>query len=105
MQGAGNNDFAYVTLLTLNASGPDDLFLTVDIIKYASPQLLSRVTFEKDASDIEYYSNSKQDFYILSNLNTITSVWSDGVLVQQITGNISRDDIKKMIDSIGGGIS
>ena len=67
--------------------------------------LLSRVTFEKDASDIEYYSNSKQDFYILSNLNTITGGWADGVLVQQITGNISRDDIKKMIDSIGGGIS
>ena len=93
------------TLLTLNASGPDDLFLTVDIIKYAFHQLLSRVTFEKDASDIEYYSNSKQDFYILSNLNTITGGWADGVLVQQITGNISRDDIKKMIDSIGGGIS
>lgn len=90
------------TAVTLDASGPDGLFVTVDFIKYSSPQLLSEVTFEKDSSDVEHYSNSKQDFYILSNLNSITAVWSDGIIVQQITGTISRDDIKKMIDSIGG---
>lgn len=93
------------TSVTLDASGPNDLFVTVDIIKYFSPQQLPKSNFEKDASNIEYYSNSKQEFYLLSNLNTITAVWSDGLLVQQITGNISRDDIKKMIDSIGGNIN
>ena len=91
--------------VTLEAVGPDGSFVSVDIIQYSSTQLLPKTSFEKDARDIEYYSNSKQDFYILSNLNTTTAVWSDGLLVQQITGNLSGDDIKKMIDSIGGNIS
>lgn len=93
------------TSVTLDVSGLGDTFVCVEIIKYSSPQQLPKSIFEKDASNIEYYSNSKQEFYLLSNLNTITAVWSDGLLVQQITGNISRDDIKKMIDSIGGNIN
>ena len=75
--------------------------VSVDVIQYSSAQELSKINFEKDAGNIEYYSNSKQTFYILSNLNTTTAVWSDGLVMQQNTGNISKDDIKKMIDSIG----
>ena len=94
------------TSVTVEAYGPDDLLLTLEFIKYTSPELVSESSFEKDANDIEYYSNSKQGFYILSNMSSYTAVWSDGLLVQQITGNnIPRDDIKKMIDSIGGGVS
>lgn len=93
------------TSVTLEATGPDGSFVSVDIIQYSSTQLLPKTSFEKDSDDIEYYSNSKQNFYILSNLNTTTAVWSDGLLVQQITGSLSDDDMKKMIDSIGGNIS
>ena len=93
------------TTVTLDARGPDSLFVTVDFVKYASPQLLSEASFEKDSEEIEYYSNLTQNFYLLSNLDTITAIWSDGLVVQQITGNISRDDIKKIIDSIGEDIN
>ena len=57
--------------------------------------------FEKDAENVEQYSNNQQTFYILSNVDTITATWSDGLLVEQIAGNISDEDIKKIIDSIG----
>lgn len=89
------------TSVTLEAYGPDDSLLTVEFIKYTSPELVSESSFEKDANDVEYYSNSKQGFYILSNMDSYTAVWSDGIILQQITGTISRDDIKKIIDSIG----
>ena len=41
-------------------------------------------------------------FYILSNVDTITATWSDGLIVEQITGNISDEYMKKIIDSMEG---
>lgn len=89
------------TSVNFTAKNISGSFVSVDVIQYSSAQALPKINFEKDAGNIEYYSNSKQTFYILSNLNTTTAVWSDGLVMQQITGNMSKDDIKKMIDSIG----
>ena len=52
--------------------------------------------------DVGEDSNESQTFYILSNADTITATWSDGLLVEQFSGNISEDTIKNLIDSIGG---
>lgn len=93
------------TSISLDAENTDGSFVSVDVIQYSSAHQLSKATFEKDANNIEYYSNSTQTFYILSNLDYTTAVWSNGLLVQQITGNIKKDDIKKIIDSIGGDIN
>ena len=93
------------TSISLDAENTDGLFVSVDIIQYSSAHQLSKATFEKDANNIEYYSNSTQTFYLLSNIDYTTAVWSDGLLVQQITGNIEKDDIKKIIDSIGGDVN
>ena len=76
--------------------------LSLDIIRYTSADYLSGTQFEKDTENIEQYSNDQQTFYILSNVDTITATWSDGLIVEQITGNISDEYMKKIIDSIGG---
>ena len=76
--------------------------LSIDIIRYSSGQYLSDTSFEKDADDVEHYSNDFQTFYILSNIDTITATWSDNLLMEQISGEISESDLKNIIDSIGG---
>lgn len=88
--------------VSFSASSSDGTFFSMDVICYNSADYLSDTQFEKDAENVEQYSNNQQTFYILSNVDTITATWSDGLLVEQITGNISDKDIKKIIDSIGG---
>lgn len=50
---------------------------------------------------MEQYLSNQKTFYIFSNIDTITATWSDGLLVEQITGNVSIEEIKAIIDSIG----
>lgn len=63
---------------------------------------MQKTNFEKDSNDVLQYSNGRQTFYILSNIDTVTAVWSDGLTIVQITGNIPNDVLVDMIDSIGG---
>ena len=72
------------------------------ITRYQIPEDLDYLTFEKDDSSIEQYMVGSQSFYILSNNNNITATWSNGLLVEQISGNLTVDEMKKIIDSIGG---
>lgn len=76
--------------------------LSVDIVRYNSTQYLSNTLFEKDGEDAEQYSNSFQTFYVLSNIDTVVAAWSDNLLMEQISGEISEKDLKRIIDSIGG---
>ena len=102
---AGNLEIASSTIgdtVNFVASSENGTTFSLDIIRYTSTDYLSSTQFEKDAENIEQYSNSQQTFYILSNVDTITATWSDGLLVEQIAGNISDEDMKKIIDSIGG---
>ena len=80
------------------ASSENGTTFSLDIIRYTSADYLSGTQFEKDTENIEQYSND----HILSNVDTITATWSDGLIVEQITGNISDEYMKKIIDSIGG---
>lgn len=58
--------------------------------------------FEKDSGSVEIYTGNERTFYMMSNLNTITATWGDGSLVETIRGKLSADEVKKMIDSMGG---
>lgn len=100
----GNLDISsspFSDIVNFSASSENGTSFSLDIIRYTSADYLSATQFEKDVEDVEQYSNNQQTFYILSNVDTITATWSNGLLVEQITGNISDEDIKKIIDSIG----
>lgn len=86
--------------VTFNGSG--EQFFILAITRYQIPEDLDYLTFEKDDSSIEQYMVGSQSFYILSNNNNITATWSNGLLVEQISGNLTVDEMKKIIDSIGG---
>ena len=91
------SDTVYDTFYDAN-----DRFFNVEIIRYRSEEYVQATQFEKDDTQVEIYSNGRQSFYILSNIDTITAVWSDGLYMEQINGTISREECKQIIDSIGG---
>ena len=58
--------------------------------------------FEKDDNPVEAYTSYERTFYIFSNVNTTVAIWADGNLRETITGDLSVDEVKKIINSIGG---
>lgn len=77
-------------------------FFNVEITRYRSEDYVQSTQFEKDDTPVETYSNGRQTFYILSNMDTITAVWSDGPVLEQINGTLSREEFKQIIASIQG---
>lgn len=76
---------------------------TIQIIRVNSTSDIEAYIFEKDDTSVEQYISGEKTFYFLSNLGNQTATWSDGIsLAMIILGNISEDDIKSMINSIGG---
>ena len=57
--------------------------------------------FEKDDSEVLTYESHGRTFYIFSNLDSMTSTWSDGRFNVTIAGQLEVKEIKKIIDSMG----
>lgn len=86
-----------------NYNGREEEFFSIQVLRYNQASDLNSHSFEKDSTGVTEYTTGGKTFYIMSNIDTTTATWSDGnSLVLNITGNISEDDIKAMIDSIGG---
>ncbi len=79
----------------------DGRFFSINISKYYSSDYVNSIMFEKDADEVIEYTHNTMTFYILHNLDSVTAVWSDGILVEQISGDLSIDEVKLIIDSIG----
>ena len=58
-------------------------------------------TYEKDDGTVEPYTSGSKTFYLFSNINSTMATWSSDHVVITISGNISVDEIKSIIDSIG----
>ena len=84
--------------LTLFYKGKtEDLFLSLNIIYFYED---INTPYEKDSSDISIYQKNGIDYYIMGNLNTNMAVWKNDSFEFQIDGTISREELKKIIDSI-----
>jgi len=59
--------------------------------------------FEKSSGPVEEYAHNEDYlFYILSNATTITATYCDERFMTIIDGTLTMDEVKTMIDSIGG---
>ena len=58
--------------------------------------------FEKDDQPVVQYISNNRLFYIMSDHQYKTAVWSDGSLMIDISGVLTEETTKKTIDSIGG---
>lgn len=82
--------------------GKGEDFFSLVINRYQTPEDVDFLTFEKDNSSVVQYTVGSMLFYILSNNDTATATWSDGMLVEKIMGNLTMEEVKTIIDSIGG---
>lgn len=96
---ANTNKSATVTTMFSHKDGRHFL---LSIARYNSSSDLAARTFEKDASLVEQYTYGTKTFYIFSNLNTVTATWSDGLLLVNISGDLTVNELKSVINSIGG---
>jgi hypothetical protein len=59
--------------------------------------------FEKDDSMVEVYKKDNLPHYIFPNLDRVQAVWSSSNVIYNISGDVSADEMKKIIDSVNGG--
>ena len=78
----------------------EERFFSIRIFRYYSSEDAEALVFEKDKSPVEQYTSGSKTFYILSNNDTITATWSDGLIVETIVGNLTVEEFKKIMDSI-----
>ena len=84
-------------------SGENDERFGIQITRYSDPSRMEDPFYEKDDASVEKYVSGERIFYIFSNLESNAATWSDGkTLAISIFGNISVDEFKNIIDSIGG---
>lgn len=69
---------------------------------YFSSEDMGREIVEKDGAKVELYTRNGRTFYISCNNDTVTATWGDGLLAEKISGFLSVEEVKQMIDSIGG---
>lgn len=82
-------------------SNEDGKIFVVSINKYYEIENQA-FPFEKDTDPMGTYTSHNRTFYIMSNVNSITAVWAGDDLVVNISGTLSVDEVKKMINSMGG---
>lgn len=80
----------------------DGRSFAVSVNRYPDSDDIQLLRIEKDAAPVELYPSNGRMFYIMSNLNTIESAWNENNLMMHIGGTISADEVKQIIDSIGG---
>lgn len=73
----------------------------ITVQQHPAPEQLSEEVFEKDASNIEEYGSAGRTFYIMSNVSDSYAACSDGQTSLMISGELSLENLKKIIDSIG----
>lgn len=79
----------------------DGRFFSVNVEYYVNPDDTANVIFEKDNGDVEEYISNGRRFYIMSNVDSVSAVWTDGHIAETIIGQLSKDEVKRIIDSIG----
>lgn len=71
------------------------------VSRYYDSNSIAATVYEKDDTEIEIYENNGRNFYIMSNLDTLTATWSDGKMSIDISGQLEINELKHIIDSIG----
>ncbi len=75
--------------------------IVFDLSIYAEgEQAVADTNFEKDENLVEVYEKDNIKYYILRNLGQTQAIWSHNNTVYNISGDISADELIKIIDSM-----
>lgn len=83
-------------------SNQDEGWIHFRVTNYETPLQSKTSSAEKDTSTVGEYVSNDQLFYITNNVENSVVSWSSGTWFASIEGTISEEEIKTMIDSIGG---
>lgn len=88
-----------IDITLLNEAG-NAFFIRLD--RYNQNTYIDSQIFEINTQSVEEYKSNGRNFFILINDDSVAASWSDGMTVYTIWGEIDKESIKLMIDSIGG---
>ena len=90
----------YMTSIICAYSNQEKTY-SVDIEHYYNKADIETLVIEKDDTNVCSYESNGKTFYIMSDMEYLTATWTDGTFVETISGQLSMDEIKQIIDSIG----
>lgn len=83
-------------------SNKDEGWIYIQITNYEDSNQRKTVAAEKDSTTVEKYTSNDQLYYIMNNRQTSVATWGSDTWCASIEGTITEEEIKSMIDSIGG---
>ena len=75
-------------------------FMAVTISKYDVGKEANNGIFEKDSSSVISYESGGIVHYLMSNEGQMTAAWTNQSLICSISGDLSENELKQMINSI-----
>lgn len=75
-------------------------FLSITIYQFKSEEDIENVTLEKDSSLVVQYKYGGIVHYLMSNNGEMTATWFNRNFMCLISGGLSEEELKHMIDSI-----
>ena len=76
----------------------EDNAIIIQIRKYADKAV--RAEYQKDDEQQEVYFYNDIEHYVMTNMGSYRAVWTNGLCEVGISGLESKEELKKMIDSI-----
>ena len=95
--------FPRATGITMQADyGVDEIAISISIRQFSSNEgaEISAGTFEKDSGSVTQYECNAITHYIMSNNSENVVTWVNNALICSISGNVSIDELKLMVNSI-----
>lgn len=83
-------------------SVPENRKFSIQLDQYRESSYIDMKTFERDTDFREEYLSHSRLYYIFSNEDYFMATWSDGTTMQTILGDLTVEELKSIIDSIGG---
>lgn len=87
-----------IQILLLNNVGHS---FSICIDQYNDSGYIDPQVFEMEADSVEEYKSNGKTFYIFSNAESSVMVWSDGISLYRIWGELTTAEIKSIVDSVG----
>ncbi len=97
------NKTLFTTIVLPFSNDSEGKLFFIQAWRYSSPEELAACNYQWEPGSQEEYTSGNKTFVIVENEDHVTATWSDrDTLMMTIAGDISVQDIEKMIDSIGG---
>ena len=75
---------------------------SIKLDQYNQNTYIDSQTFEIDADSVKEYISNGKTYFVFSNQDSTTAVWSNCKTLQKIWGKLAEAEMKSIIDSIGG---